>query len=206
MITVTDQETKNLTYPVLNKFVSTLQLPNEIWKDIKGFESFYQISNLGRVKRLEIKRIRKNQVTTWEQILPEIIMKICNDSKGYPQVRLTIPTVKVARIHRLVAEGFLKEPSAELIEMCGDISKVYVNHKDENKLNPFVSNLEWCTQSYNSLYSVKNKKSIQGSFMYNSILTDTDVLEIVEYLKLKTFSQTQLGEMYNVKQITISNI
>ena len=56
------------------------------------------------------------------------------------------------------------------------------------------------------MYSISNRKSIKGVETYNSILTDKDVLEIVNCLKLKLYSQTKLAELYNVKQITISNI
>ena len=142
----------------------------------------------------------------WMQKFPEIIMKVNNDSKGYPQVRLTAPKARTARVHRLVAEQFLEEPSQELISLCGSRTKVLVNHIDENKNNAHVNNLEWCSHTYNSMYSISNRKSIKGVETYNSILTDKDVLEIVNCLKLKLYSQTKLAELYNVKQITISNI
>lgn len=194
-------------YPKLNKQNKIQHLPDEIWKDIISFEGYYQISNLGRVKRLKNITIKRNQVTSWEEQVPDLIMKIHNDSKGYPQVRLTKPFTKVCRIHRLVAEAFLKPPSERLLDLCGnDILKVIVNHKDQDTSNPHYSNLEWCTSSYNNSYKSENKNTKKGSTAYNSVLTDKDVLEIVDYLINKTHSQTKLAELYSVKQITISNI
>ena len=198
--------TNTLKYPDLNTHSNILNLPDETWRDITGFEGYYQVSNLGRIKRLASERQMKNQTTTWMQKFPEIIMKVNNDSKGYPQVRLTAPKARTARVHRLVAEQFLEEPSQELISLCGSRTKVLVNHIDEDKNNAHVNNLEWCSHTYNSMYSISNRKSIKGVETYNSILTDKDVLEIVNCLKLKLYSQTKLAELYNVKQITISNI
>lgn len=179
----------------------------EVWKDIPDFEGYYQISNLGRVKRLKSFILKRNQYKEWSEELPEIIMKVHNDSKGYPQIRLTRPFVKVFRIHRLVALAFLKPPSTKLLALCNyDMTKVLVNHKDQNIENSCYTNLEWCTSSYNNSYKIENKKVVRGSNTYNSILTEDDVKDIIKYLTEKTYSQTKLAELYNVKQITISNI
>ena len=80
----------------------------EVWRDVKGYEGTYQVSNLGRVKRLPCTTIMRNQVTSWVQELPEYLFSPCLDTRGYPQVLLTIGKSKrVARVHRLVAESFL---------------------------------------------------------------------------------------------------
>ena len=182
-------------------------IQKEIWRDIQGFKGYYQISNLGRVKRLKSFILKRNQYKEWSEELPEIIMKIHKDSKGYPQIRLTRPLVKVFRVHRLVALAFLKPPSSELLALCNnDMTKVLVNHKDQNIENPHFTNLEWCTSSYNNSYKIENKNVIKGSSTYNSILSEQDVKDIVKYLTEKTYSQTKIAEMFNVKQITISNI
>jgi hypothetical protein len=124
----------------------------EVFKDIKGFESLYQITNLGRVKSKErITGIGYGAV----RIEPEKWLRITEDSNGYLSVVLwkdNKPTRKL--IHRLVMEAFLPNPD----------SLPQVNHKDENKANNMVwvnedgtvdlekSNLEWCTRSYNVNY------------------------------------------------------
>ena len=70
-----------MKYPELNEHTKTLHLQDEIWKDIENFEGIYQISNFGRVKRLAQKIIKpfRNE---------EIILRISNDTAGYPQVTL----------------------------------------------------------------------------------------------------------------------
>ena len=120
----------------------------EIWKDIKNYENYYQVSNLGRVRSLDrtIKDIRS------ERLYKGKILKqsLCN--WGYLTVSLKKSSKsKKFLVHRLVAEAFL--PNPDMLEV--------VNHKDENKLNNCVSNLEWSTLKDNMLYSKRsNKRSI----------------------------------------------
>ena len=98
----------------------------EIWKDIKGYDGKYQISNYGRVKSL----------LRYKKILKPILQ-----TKGYFYVSLCKPN-KNFTIHRLVAEEFIPNPE----------NLPCVNHKDENKHNNHVDNLEWCTYEYNNNY------------------------------------------------------
>ena len=107
----------------------------EEWKDIKGYEGIYQISNKGRVKTLGNNR-RK-----------EKIREGIEDNRGYKRISLCKNgKEKKYSIHRLVAQAFLPNPD----------NLPVVNHKDENKLNNNVENLEWCTQEYNVNYSSSN--------------------------------------------------
>lgn len=105
----------------------------ELWKDIKGYEGCYQVSNLGRIKSLD--RMTNNQYGEYfmkGRILKNSIIK----DKGYCRVSLNNGNGKISkRVHRLVAEAFIPNPE----------NKLEVNHKDGNKLNNCVSNLEWCT-------------------------------------------------------------
>ena len=113
----------------------------EIWKDIKGFEGLYQISSLGRLKSLSrfINSNRNNQ----RRIKGCIIKQRVNPYNGYIQISLS-KNHKYKRfyIHRLVAYAFLRNPD----------NLPQVNHKDENKENNCVDNLEWCTAKYNANY------------------------------------------------------
>ena len=183
----------------------------EVWKDIKGFEGVYQVSNKGRVKRLATVTIMKNQVKEWVQPLEEYIFKPALDSKGYQQVILSIGgTKRTARVHRLVAEAFLVEPSTELKQECfaAGSTKVFVNHKDNNPLNNNIENLEWCSPAYNNEWKeIQNRaKHLKGEENPNSVLSEQNVLEIIEMLEQGGLSQTDIAEIFNVKQITISNI
>ena len=104
----------------------------EIWKDIKDYEGLYQISNYGRVKSLGNSQKRKEKI-----LKPEY------SNKDYACVHLRKDGKnKKYRIHRLVAEAFMPNPD----------NLPCVNHKDENKLNNKVENLEWCTHLYNCHY------------------------------------------------------
>lgn len=111
----------------------------EIWKDIKGFEGLYQISNFGRVKSLKrIVQRGSNYKPVCERILKE------GDNDGYAFVVLSKNgKCKTKGIHRLVAEAFIPNP----------YDLPLINHKDENSKNNHVDNLEWCNYSYNNSYN-----------------------------------------------------
>lgn len=202
----------NETYPKLNDYKHILSLEGEEWRDIVGFEGTHQVSNYGRVKRLELYSIKKNQFCSWNQKFESLVYSVHNDSRGYPQVIIILEGKKrVARVHRLVAEAFLAPPSKELIVECLKVGLPYVlvNHKDENICNPNFRNLEWCTPTYNNRYgsekTIGNPK-VSGESSYWVVLTESQVSEIVEILKSGTMSQEKIAERYGVKQITISNI
>ncbi len=117
----------------------------EIWKDIKGFENMYAVSNLGRVKS----KARKvwNHNNYW--IRPERILKAQVSDRGYLRIRLGHNKTKCTRrIHRLVAEAFIPNPD-NLPE---------VNHKNEDKTKNGASNLEWCTSHDNKVYGTRRER------------------------------------------------
>ena len=123
-------------------------MKGEIWKDIEGYEGLYQVSNMGRVKSLERMKWCGLNGGCY-RIVPEKIMKGVGDGNGYLQVGLYREGKrKKCRINRLVAQAFLENPD-NLPE---------VNHKDENKKNNCVDNLEWCSHSYNMTYNSRAKK------------------------------------------------
>lgn len=108
---------------------------NEIWKDIPGFEQFYQVSNLGRVRSKD--HIRNNHYYKGK------IRKPQNNGHGYLFVMLSINGKHYQRyVHRLVAKAFIPN-----IHNYSEI-----NHKDEDPSNNKATNLEWCTPKQNSNY------------------------------------------------------
>ena len=110
----------------------------EIWKDIQGYEGLYQVSNLGNVK---------NKIQPY--LKQEKIYKKFSNSNGYLFVGLRKDKKrKFKYIHRLVAEAFIPNPN----------NLPQINHKDENKQNNCVNNLEWCTNKYNQNYGTKNQR------------------------------------------------
>ena len=112
----------------------------EIWKDIKGYEGLYQVSNEGRVKALS--RVVKSRWGTPKPLKEKEIREIV-DSLGYSRLSLSKDgKVKAHKIHRLVAEAFL-------------VGEGQINHIDGNKQNNHVSNLEFCTQQENNIHAQK---------------------------------------------------
>lgn len=112
----------------------------EVWKQISGYEELYDVSNLGRVKSL-----------MYHQSTPrELIMKgrpTGPEGKKYKQVTLCKNGVNTSfKIHRLVALHFIENPD----------NKPCINHKDADKLNNRVDNLEWCTIAENNQHSIDN--------------------------------------------------
>ena len=107
----------------------------EIWKDIEGYEGLYQISTMGRVKSLRRNIILRQGITNGYE---RVVLSTNNIPKGYS-------------IHRLVANAFIPNPD----------NLPQVNHKDENKANNRVDNLEWCTQKYNVNYGTINIRKSQ---------------------------------------------
>lgn len=106
----------------------------EIWKPIEDYDGYY-ISNYGRVKSYKVDKINGK------------IMKPCKSTKGYLQIDISLDGRKREHrvhlaVHRLVARAFIPNPD----------NLPQVNHKDENKENNVVSNLEWCDAKYNCNY------------------------------------------------------
>lgn len=117
----------------------------EIWKDIKGYEGLYQVSNFGRVKSVK----RKCKSIHGHRTVPEKIYSISLDSYGYPIVSLHKDGKKKTRtVHRIVAEAFIENP----------LNLPQINHKDENKTNNCADNLEWCDNKYNLNYGTRNDR------------------------------------------------
>lgn len=111
----------------------------EIWKDIEGYEGYYQVSNLGRVKSLD----RKVTDNKCERIFKGIILRQDIVGSGYLSVMLSKDNKqKRFLVHRLVSETFIPNP-CNLPE---------INHKSEVKTENYVENLEWCDHSYNNTY------------------------------------------------------
>ena len=131
----------------------------EIWKDIPGYEGLYQASNLGRIKSF------KREV--------EKILKASPNTKGYLQLSLWKDNKKqIFRAHRLILLTFVGYNALE----C--------NHKDGNKFNNRIDNLEYCTSEYNLEHKVKNGLLGRGNKIPHNKLSIKQVIEIKRRLLL----------------------
>lgn len=125
-------------------------MTEEIWKPVKGYEGEYEVSNLGRVKSLPRK-------TTSGKLL-----KYSDNGNGYQHLVLTKNgSQRDFYVHRLVAQTFIPNPD-NLPE---------VNHKDENKANNCVDNLEWCNKKYNMNYGTAIKRASEKQMFHISQYT-----------------------------------
>lgn len=150
----------------------------EIWKPIKDYEGLYQVSNLGNVRSLNRKIKNRN--------LKEKIKKFDKTKFGYLRVELNNNGKKKKYlVHRLVAQTFLDNPN----------NYPCVNHKDENKNNNIVSNLEWCDYLYNNLYNNKHKKNW---VKVKQLDKNNNIINIFE-------SITEASKKTNIIQCKISN-
>jgi len=114
----------------------------EIWKDIVGYEGHYQVSSLGRIKSLRrpypASKFLKNRMTK------EIILKNKISYDGYEVCAISKNGQRFeSRVHRIVAFAFLEKVEG----------KNEINHKDGNKLNNSIDNLEWCDRGENVRHS-----------------------------------------------------
>lgn len=148
----------------------------EKWKDIKDYEGLYQVSNCGRIKSLinnNFKYKHKKEIILKQYLRTGYMNVILYDFNGKP---------KTKRVNRLVAQTFI--PNTE--------NKPTVNHKDENKLNNCVDNLEWATMQEQNIYGtrierIKNKlykKVIQFDEQGNQIKIWNSILEAENTLKI----------------------
>lgn len=168
---------------------------SEVWKDIPDFDNLYQISSWGRVKSL-----RSGSGCEFEQILlPR------KTYKGYLTVSACINGARTRNrlIHRLVAKAFLENPE----------NKPQVNHKDLNKENNNLSNLEWVTHMENIAHAVRFRayKNRVGEDNSNAKLTEAQVKEMLGLWKIreninKTICRKSLALKYNVTVHCIDNI
>lgn len=163
----------------------------EVWKDIKGYDGVYQISSYGRIKSNRPRYVINKGYVNKEGY----IMKPSDNGKGYKIVFLSGKGFRDRKyVHRLVALHFLYDSYFEGAE---------VNHKDGNKRNNHVKNLEWVTPEDNKIHARKNGLSnLKGP----SKLTDLQVLAIKRLYNNKLLSSGEIMVLFGVDRHTVLNI
>lgn len=148
----------------------------EIWKPILGYNGTYEASNKGRVKSFKYKS-------------PRILKQTINNNGYYACSLCQSGKVKRMMVHRIICESFIE--NAE--------NKETVNHKDGDKLNNNINNLEWATRKENIHHAIK-----LGLFSTNKFEVDKAEIETL-YLQ-KNLTKRQIGAIYNVSRTTIRRI
>lgn len=167
----------------------------EIWKEIPGFNGWYEASNLGRI------RSYRSKCKSDKRINKPKIIKGNKHPLGYIRVKLKNNSSRTGYlIHRLVAETFIPNPQ----------KKPQINHKNGIKDDNRVSNLEWVTPQENVDHAIDNG-FIDHSKQYgekgnNAQLTKKQVLQIRSVYDQGWATQTELSKAYNISQKHVSRI
>ena len=127
-----------------------METKTEIWKDIEGYEGLYQVSNLGRVRSLDRLVEQNSRWGIQRRIMKGRVMTLRPMAGGYVGVMFKVQGLKpkMMLVHRLVANAFI--PNPENLDT--------VNHKDEDKTNNRVENLEWMTMLDNLAYGTGRQR------------------------------------------------
>lgn len=172
---------------------------NEIWKPVKGYVNEYQISSFGRVKSLgrkkKYKKHLRNKTMIVERLSKTRIIVPGDRPNGYLFVTLyNNGNRKIKSVHRLVAEAFIKKTRNVNV----------VNHKDFDKKNNMVENLEWCTGLENITHAINGNRMHYcfGEKQHSSKLCELSVKEIL----ISSLSIKDLSIKYNVSFSTICDI
>ena len=113
---------------------------NEVWKDVAGYEGYYQVSNEGRVRSVD----RYVNSRNGKRLSKGKLLRPKQNVDGYLCLTLSKKNqISLVRVNRLVAEAFIDNPDELPV----------VNHIDRNKINNNADNLKWCTVEYNARYS-----------------------------------------------------
>ena len=122
---------------------------SEIWKSIEGYDGRYEVSSNGKVRAVAHNIKVNDNGRLYFKTVRSKLMKQSPHSAGYLVVNLTMNGKGTLHyVHRLVAEAFIPNPNGY---DC-------INHKDENKANNDVSNLEWCDKQYNNTYGTVRER------------------------------------------------
>ena len=159
---------------------------DEKWKDIIGYEGIYMVSNKGNTKSID-------RIDYAGRHRKEHVMKYATDKNGYKRVYLTkCGKSKSMLVHQVVAQAFIPNPN-NLPE---------VNHKDENKANNNVENLEWCTHQYNSNYGTRVSRIIPKTI--DKTRTPVDQYDLDDNLIKEWYSMNEASRQLNIIQQNIS--
>lgn len=163
-------------------------MTREEWKDVEGYEGFYQVSNLGRIRSLE----RIVHSSKWNRREPSKILNPPILKNGYKLVSLSKNgSSKRVLLHRLIAKAFIPNPN----------NLPQVNHKDGNKQNNIIDNLEWVSAQDNIIHAYTNNlmHPAHGIKINVGHFVEEDIRNI-RRMALAGMSQRKIAAEYGVHQ------
>lgn len=167
---------------------------NEIWKDIPGYEGYYQASSHGRIRSIDRVVFSLGNGYGSRMVRLRGKMKACRTVAGYHKTTLIRDGICLTHsVHRLVCAAFMGNPSTNM----------QVNHIDGVKTNNSLANLEWCTGSENLKHAIRT--GLYTTPRTNKF-TDGEALEIRKILDSDLFSCAAVGRVYGVSGSTMENI
>lgn len=171
-----------------------MQTQEEIWKDIIGFEGYYQVNPKGFVKSVSKKLPNKNGFRTTK----ERIIANSDNGSGYFVCCLSKNNKRSSvLLHRIVAINFIPNP----------YNLPEVNHKDGDKSNNSVGNLEWCTRKENIEHSWKNNlTTCIGEGHHNSKLDNNIVIDIRKKYASGDYSYSKIAKELGINMFTVRNV
>ena len=173
-----------------------LDRSKEVWKPVKRFKGLYDVSNMGRVRSLDRKVNQRGRTFKVRIAIKGVLLKGRFNRCGYPIVALSKNNKAIyPAVHRLVAQAFIPNPN-KLLE---------INHKDGNKLNNRVENLEWSTRSLNikHAYRIGLRHPLRGELNGKEKLTKKMVIK-ARAMRKKGMFYEDIAKFFNVGRTTIS--
>lgn len=165
----------------------------EIWKDIKGYEGLYQVSNMGRIKSYRILYKYDNYERYYGGKILKPIKLPKTEKYAHYAVNLSKDKKhKTTVIHRIVAENFIPNPE----------NKPHVNHIDFDTSNNSVENLEWCTPKENSYHSRNRPRKPNNP---RTLIAEKYKDQII-YLYEKAFTTIEIGEFFSLEKYLVLNL
>lgn len=170
-------------------------MKNREWRPIKGFEGFYEVSSDGLVRGLD--RYVPGRISGTKRFARGKILTAVEDGYGYPFVVLNMNgTKKTKKVHQLVAETFIGREKGK-----------QVNHKDGNKQNNCVGNLEYMTAKENTWHSIEvlgNRRDCENH--WHSKITQKQVDKMRRMYATGEYTQNQLSKIFGIHRGQISKI
>lgn len=165
----------------------------EVWKDIQGYEGYYQVSSFGRVRSLN--RMVERSDGTFQRVKGRVLKQTIRNK--YMRVILAKDNkINHQSVHRLVAKAFVENED----------DKEYVHHIDGDKFNNNACNLQWVTPYENSHHAKTEGLYCSGENHVQSKIKNKDIPRILNLYYVEGLYQKDIGEMFNLSQTAISSV